>query len=117
MKVKKRSFCCSDRVVAHSNDCVSYTDGIGLKRLLDEDDDDHRVQKHWKPNATVHKEYRRYVYYSDQTENNRPLVDLITSGGFLRLHGPRASGKSSRMVDAMTELRKKGFKCIEYVVL
>lgn len=69
-------------------------------------------RKEFKPNSTVYKGYRDYVYYADQTKNNATLIDAIIKGNFIRMYGPRASGKSSRVIDAMTELKSKGYECI-----
>ena len=68
--------------------------------------------KLFKANSTVYPEYRKYVYYADQTANNVPLIDAILRGEFVRMYGPRASGKSSRVVDAMLVLESKGYECI-----
>jgi hypothetical protein len=68
--------------------------------------------KQFKPNSTVHLAARKLVYYADQTENNIPLVKKIQDREFLRVYGPRASGKSSRIIDAMTSLDKLGYACI-----
>ncbi|KAF9097946.1 hypothetical protein BGX27_000884 [Mortierella sp. AM989] len=82
-----------------------------LKRRLD-DDDFERPLKHFKASSIVHREARRYVYYADQTESNKPLIKSIQRGEFVRVYGARASGKSSRIVDAMKTLTAKGFECI-----
>jgi len=71
-----------------------------------------RFRKEFKPNSTVYKGLREYVYYADQRRNNATLIDTILQGSFVRMYGPRASGKSSRVVDAMIELESKGYECI-----
>ncbi|KAI1319084.1 hypothetical protein EDD11_004973 [Mortierella claussenii] len=67
--------------------------------------------KRFKPNATVFKDIRRLVYYADQTESNELLVTKIRNGEFVRVYGSRASGKSSRIVDAM-EILENDYECI-----
>ena len=57
-------------------------------------------------------EIRSFVYYADQSENNRSLVEQVVGGEFVQVYGPRASGKSSRIIDAMSELDKRGYQCI-----
>lgn len=74
--------------------------------------DAEKPSKKFMLNSTVHKRLRKSVYYADQTDNNAPLIDKIKSGAFVRMYGPQASGKSSRVVDAMTELRSNGYECI-----
>ncbi|RUO95370.1 hypothetical protein BC936DRAFT_144232, partial [Jimgerdemannia flammicorona] len=74
--------------------------------------DSKRFRKEFKPNSTVYKGLREYVYYADQRKNNATLMDAILKGSFIRMYGPRASGKSSRVVDAMIELESKGYECI-----
>ncbi|KAF9438419.1 hypothetical protein BGZ76_007943 [Entomortierella beljakovae] len=70
--------------------------------------------KRFKPSSTVFKRFRQHVYYADQTNNNVPLISSIVCGDFVQLSGPRASGKSSRIIDAMDTLNKTGY---EYEVL
>ncbi|GJJ73244.1 hypothetical protein EMPS_05602 [Entomortierella parvispora] len=60
--------------------------------------------KRFKANSTVYKAIRSLVYYADQTDNNQPLVQKILNGDFLQIYGARASGKSSRVIDAMDAL-------------
>ncbi|KAG0000632.1 hypothetical protein BGZ79_005647 [Entomortierella chlamydospora] len=90
---------------------IVQTPSSELKRRLDQDDL-MRPLKQFKPNSTVHKEVRRLVYYADQTESNKPLIERIRLGEFVRVYGARASGKSSRIVDAMETLTAEGFTCI-----
>ncbi|RUO95521.1 hypothetical protein BC936DRAFT_143849, partial [Jimgerdemannia flammicorona] len=71
-----------------------------------------KFRKEFKPNSTVYKGLREYVYYADQRKNNATLINAILKGSFIRMYGPRASGKSSRVIDAMIELESKGYECI-----
>ncbi|KAF9399588.1 hypothetical protein BGZ76_007886, partial [Entomortierella beljakovae] len=64
------------------------------------------VCKRFKPNGTVFKAIRDQVYYADQSESNIPLIKKIVGGEFTRVHGSRASGKSSRIIDAMDTLNQ-----------
>ncbi|KAF8448289.1 hypothetical protein BGX38DRAFT_1270300 [Terfezia claveryi] len=82
----------------------------GSERHVEEDPEP--LIKCFKPNSRVHAGIRPYVYYADQTGNNSPLIKMIEKGFYVRMYGPRASGKSSRTVEAMTVLRSKGFECI-----
>ncbi|KAG0165203.1 hypothetical protein DFQ28_001499 [Apophysomyces sp. BC1034] len=81
------------------------------KRHRDEDSAE-RYLKRFKPNATVCKAFRKYVYYADQTRSNEPLVAAIGRGEYVRVYGARASGKSSRIMDAMDTLNKDGYECV-----
>ncbi|KAF7727320.1 hypothetical protein EC973_007629 [Apophysomyces ossiformis] len=90
-----------------------------LKRGRDEEeeedeDEDYDIPclKRFKPNGTVMKGVRKYVYYADQAKSNEPLIAAIRRGEFVRLYGARASGKSSRIMDAMNTLTNKGYECI-----
>ncbi|KAF8639261.1 hypothetical protein AX16_010333 [Volvariella volvacea WC 439] len=38
--------------------------------------------KLFKANSTVYPEYRKYIYYADQTASNAPLIDAIGKGDF-----------------------------------
>ncbi|KAF8950651.1 hypothetical protein BGZ46_004403, partial [Entomortierella lignicola] len=70
------------------------------------------ILKRFKPNSTVYEEFRKTVYYADQTQSNIPLIKDIVGRGFVRVYGSRASGKSSRIIDAMRVPSEMGFKCI-----
>ncbi|KAI1314589.1 hypothetical protein EDD11_001972 [Mortierella claussenii] len=83
-----------------------------LKRDRQDSNDDMRFLKRFKPDATVYEGMRQYVYYADQTESNAPLIEAIVRHGFVRLYGARASGNSSRIVDAMTTLTEEGYRCV-----
>ncbi|KAF8944883.1 hypothetical protein BGZ46_006152, partial [Entomortierella lignicola] len=62
------------------------------------------ILKRFKPNGTVYEEFRRMVYYADQTQSSIPLIKDIVGRGFVRVYSSRASGKSSRIIDAMKVL-------------
>ncbi|RUP47984.1 hypothetical protein BC936DRAFT_145113, partial [Jimgerdemannia flammicorona] len=72
--------------------------------------------KEWHVNSTIFPERRPYYYYADQTEQNQSLIEQIAKGQFVRMYGPRASGKSSRVWQAMEQLASHGYECI-YVTL
>ncbi|KAF9957871.1 hypothetical protein BGZ65_001811 [Modicella reniformis] len=71
-----------------------------------------RVIKRFIPSGTVNMFARKFQYYADQSENNESLVEKITCGQYVRVYGARASGKSSRIVDAMNTLTEKHYQCI-----
>ncbi|KAF7730082.1 hypothetical protein EC973_003028 [Apophysomyces ossiformis] len=77
-------------------------------------DKDHGVptRKRFKANATIYKEVRKYVYYVDQRKSNEPLITVIQRGGFVQMYGSRASGKSSRILEAMDTLTEDGYECM-----
>ncbi|RHZ47929.1 hypothetical protein Glove_564g63 [Diversispora epigaea] len=69
-------------------------------------------KRKWIVNSAITREERPIYYYVDPTEQNRPLFELIRRGEFVALHGPRASGKSTRVLQLQDQLNKKGFVCI-----
>ncbi|GJJ71749.1 hypothetical protein EMPS_04106 [Entomortierella parvispora] len=83
----------------------------GVKRVRTGDNLVQPFLKRFRPNSTVYMEMRSFVYYADQTDNNKPLVQRIHNGEFIRVFGARASGKSSRIVDAMEAL-KDVYECL-----
>ncbi|CAG8570635.1 8935_t:CDS:2 [Rhizophagus irregularis] len=53
-------------------------------------------------------EVRRHsVYFVDQMEAIGPLYDMIQKGEFVASYGARASGKSTRVDQAMFELERR----------
>ncbi|CAG8624979.1 5094_t:CDS:2, partial [Paraglomus occultum] len=68
--------------------------------------------KEWHVNSTIYPGIRPFYYYADQTERNRSLIEQIAKGQFMRMYGPRASGKSSRVWQAMEQLASLGYECI-----
>ncbi|CAG8821836.1 21692_t:CDS:2, partial [Racocetra persica] len=73
-------------------------------------------KRKWMVNSAITREERPIVYFVDPTEQNIPLLESIYRGEFVALHGPRASGKSTRMLQLQDQLNSKGFACI-YVSL
>uniref|UniRef100_U9TXU5 Uncharacterized protein n=2 Tax=Rhizophagus irregularis TaxID=588596 RepID=U9TXU5_RHIID len=59
-------------------------------------------------------EVRRHsVYFVDQMEAIGPLYDMIQKGEFVASYGARASGKSTRVDQAMFELERRGMSKYE----
>ncbi|GJJ77627.1 hypothetical protein EMPS_09986 [Entomortierella parvispora] len=83
---------------------------LGVKRARTEENLVQPFLKRFHPNSTVYMQIRPLVYYADQTDNNKPLIQRIHNGEFVRVFGARASGKSSRIVDAM-EVLKDFYEC------
>ena len=52
------------------------------------------------------------IYYMDPIKQSGQLIDLILEGEYVLLHGPRASGKSTRAMQVMDYLEEKGYICI-----
>ncbi|CAG8654767.1 4292_t:CDS:2, partial [Paraglomus occultum] len=69
-------------------------------------------KRKWTVNSAITREERSIVYYADPTERNGPLLELIHRGEFVALYGPRASGKSTRVLAIQDQLRNEGFVCI-----
>ncbi|CAB4395088.1 unnamed protein product [Rhizophagus irregularis] len=63
-------------------------------------------------NSTISYEESKSVYFIDPTESSGSLYAMIQKGEFLALYGARASGKSTRMDQAVIELESKGYVCI-----
>ncbi|CAG8598194.1 2444_t:CDS:2, partial [Ambispora gerdemannii] len=63
-------------------------------------------------NSAITREERPIVYFVDPTEQNAPLLESVHRGEFIALHGSRASGKSTRVLQLQDQLNKKGFVCI-----
>jgi hypothetical protein len=73
------------------------------------------VPKHprkWTINSAILNKFRNDVYFVDLEETNVPLLDKILSGEFVALYGARASGKSTRVFQAMEKLESQGIVCI-----
>ncbi|PKY60597.1 hypothetical protein RhiirA4_449694, partial [Rhizophagus irregularis] len=71
-----------------------------------------RKRREWAVTSTINSEVRGSVYFVDPTEASGPLFNLIKKGEFVALYGARASGKSTRVDQAMIELEKEGYVCI-----
>ncbi|PKY47408.1 hypothetical protein RhiirA4_543937 [Rhizophagus irregularis] len=57
-------------------------------------------------------EVRDSVYFVGPTEASGPLYNMIQKGEFVALYGARASGKSTRVDQAMIKLESEGYVCI-----
>jgi len=66
----------------------------------------------WTVNSAIQNKFRNDVYFVDLEETNVPLLDKILSGEFVALYGARASGKSTRVFQAMEKLKNQGIVCI-----
>ncbi|CAG8769663.1 2587_t:CDS:2, partial [Cetraspora pellucida] len=55
---------------------------------------------------------RPIIYFVDPTKQNAPLLESIHRGKFVALHGPRASGKSTRALMLKEQVQKEGLACI-----
>ncbi|PKK63973.1 hypothetical protein RhiirC2_788143 [Rhizophagus irregularis] len=71
-----------------------------------------RKRREWAVNSTINNEVRGSVYFVDPTEASGPLLNMIKKGVFVALYGARASGKSTRVDQAMIELESEGYVCI-----
>ncbi|PKK69838.1 hypothetical protein RhiirC2_831212 [Rhizophagus irregularis] len=69
-------------------------------------------RRKWMVNSTISYEESKSVYFIDPTESSGSLYAMIQKGEFLALYGARASGKSTRMDQAVIELESKGYVCI-----
>ncbi|CAG8652270.1 6021_t:CDS:2, partial [Paraglomus brasilianum] len=68
--------------------------------------------KKWHVNSTIYPEIRPFCYYAEQKMQNQELIEHILEGQYIRLYGPRASGKSSRVWEAMEQLESQGYQCL-----
>ncbi|CAG8637268.1 9798_t:CDS:2, partial [Dentiscutata erythropus] len=66
----------------------------------------------WTVNSAIRNKVRNDVYFVDLEETNVPLLDMILRGEFVALYGARASGKSTRVFQAMENLKSQGIVCI-----
>ncbi|CAG8686291.1 6922_t:CDS:2, partial [Cetraspora pellucida] len=80
------------------------------KQGLELDDDDFNIIRKQKLTG------RRFLMLNGdklmQDEQNAPLLESVYRGELVALHGPRASGKSTRMLQLQDQLNSKGFACI-----
>ncbi|CAB5352550.1 unnamed protein product [Rhizophagus irregularis] len=72
-------------------------------------------RKKFSVNSTIMPWERENVYYVNPINQSKELIDLIHKGEYVLLHGPRASGKSTRTLQIMDYLEEEGYVCI-YVV-
>ena len=66
-------------------------------------------------NNTIKLENHDDIYFIDPivpAEMNHELIDLIRCGEYVLLYGSRASGKSTRSLQAMEQLNSYGYICI-----
>ncbi|PKY53971.1 hypothetical protein RhiirA4_472487 [Rhizophagus irregularis] len=75
---------------------------------------EHKIchKRRWTANSIIENSIRNYVYFVDLEETNAPLLDMILRGEFVALYGARASGKSTRVFQAMEKLKSQGIVCI-----
>ncbi|PKB99271.1 hypothetical protein RhiirA5_462251 [Rhizophagus irregularis] len=71
-----------------------------------------RKRREWAVNSTIRNEISGSVYFVDPAETSRPLFNMIKKGEFVALYGARASGKSTRVDQALIELESEGYVCI-----
>ncbi|GES85313.1 P-loop containing nucleoside triphosphate hydrolase protein [Rhizophagus clarus] len=71
-------------------------------------------KKKFSVNSTIMPWERKNVYFVDPAENNKKLIELICEGEYVLLHGPRASGKSTRALRAIDQLEERGYFCIYF---
>ncbi|CAB4378615.1 unnamed protein product [Rhizophagus irregularis] len=88
------------------------TTELGRKRRNTEVETTSRKRREWAVNSTINNEVRGSVYFVDPTEASGPLLNMIKKGVFVALYGARASGKSTRVDQAMIELESEGYVCI-----
>ncbi|PKC14323.1 hypothetical protein RhiirA5_371546 [Rhizophagus irregularis] len=89
---------------------------LGRKGRNTEVETTSRKRRSWAINSTIANELRDSVYFVDTTETSGPLRDMIQKGEFVALYGARASGKSTRVDQAIFKLKSEGYVCI-YVTL
>jgi predicted AAA+ superfamily ATPase len=70
------------------------------------------IKKQWMINSAIPNAARSLYYFIDHKERNVKLLEMIEKGEFIALHGPRASGKTTRMFQIQEQLQEKGFICI-----
>ncbi|CAG8492563.1 318_t:CDS:2 [Paraglomus occultum] len=95
------------------------------RQLMEHDNHDnggplYKKTKIFSVNGTITpSDYKKY-FVVDQTEKNQPLVNHILNRQFVSFHAPRASGKSTRMMQLAMQLQSgiqteegvKKYKCI-----
>nr|CAG8605562.1 6468_t:CDS:2 [Entrophospora candida] len=68
--------------------------------------------KKWAVNSAITQNERLDVYFVDPSEGNRTIIEKINEGTYLLLYGPRASGKSTRILHLQEQLEENGYACI-----
>lgn len=69
-------------------------------------------RRKWQVTDTIEPINYDDYYFADIMKQNGLLLEKIHEGGFVMLHGPRASGKSTRALDVKKQLYREGFFCI-----
>jgi len=59
-------------------------------------------------NNAITREERPIVYFADITEQSTPFIESVHRGELVAVHGPRASGKSTRVLELQIN---EGFAC------
>ncbi|CAG8665007.1 6358_t:CDS:2, partial [Paraglomus brasilianum] len=73
-------------------------------------------QRKFAVNGTIKPNERMNYYFIDPGDYNIPLIQKVMRGEYILMHGPRASGKSTRTWRAMEQLHKYGYVCV-YITL
>ncbi|CAG8594597.1 10798_t:CDS:2, partial [Cetraspora pellucida] len=68
-------------------------------------------KRRWEVNSAIQPSIVHAIYFVDPIEESRPLLEKIQEGQFVALHGPRASGKSTQVLQLQEQL-KNDFICI-----
>ena len=63
-------------------------------------------------NTIMYPDQGDIYYYVDQTKPIQVLINHIKNGQYIRMFGPRASGKSSRVMLAKKVLESLGYTCL-----
>ncbi|PKY35817.1 hypothetical protein RhiirB3_396436 [Rhizophagus irregularis] len=58
----------------------------------------------WATNGIISPDQRDKYYYADPAKTNTELLNSILEGKFVALHGPRSSGKTTRVYRIMQQL-------------
>ncbi|CAG8831202.1 16349_t:CDS:2, partial [Cetraspora pellucida] len=69
-------------------------------------------KRRWEVNGAIQPSIVHAVYFVDPIEESRPLLEKIQEGQFVALHGPRASGKTTRALMLKEQVQKEGLACI-----
>ncbi len=65
----------------------------------------------WTVNGVIGPGQITKFYYADPMETNSELMERIMDGEFIALHGPRASGKTTRIYRTMQKLSQYSCSC------
>ncbi|CAG8549216.1 3722_t:CDS:2, partial [Funneliformis mosseae] len=105
-----RSFCLPNRGFLF----ISFGPAINIAEFVSQlnsqicliSSDLHAKKKRWEVNGAIQPNQIHDVYFVDPTEESRPLLEKIHQGQFVALHGPRVSGKFTRVLH-MNHLQNK----------